>query len=219
MNDSYPEGDALQAYVNGRHRRGTIWRVLFQFATILSIMALMALLYNILNEAFGLVALQNEVDPQALILDVEEQKLLTADNTVDSEDDNDLVAAISDDPYAIGFFGYAYFKANQDVLKLVSVDGVPATAAAAESGDYALSRPLFIYTTADIMQQNQAASVFVNYYLTHVNEEIEDVGYFPASSERIMSAQQAWVEANPGLGLQPGQWANINPNGLGGTVR
>jgi phosphate transport system permease protein len=99
------------------------------------------------------------------------------------------------------------------------VDGVSATAAAAESGDYALSRPLFIYTTADILQRNQAASVFVNYYLTHVNKEIEDVGYFPASSERIMSAQQAWVEANPGLGLQPGQWANINPNGLGGTVR
>jgi phosphate transport system substrate-binding protein len=99
------------------------------------------------------------------------------------------------------------------------VDGVSATAETAESGDYSLSRPLFIYTTADIMENNQAVSVFVNYYLTHVNEEINDVGYFPASSERIMTAQQAWVEANPGLGLQPGQWASINPNGLEGAVQ
>jgi hypothetical protein len=34
-----------------------------------------------------------------------------------------------------------------------------------------------------------------------------------------MTAQQAWVEANPGLGLQPGQWASINPNGLEGAVQ
>ena len=219
MSQHYPEGSALDDQINNRHRRGTIWRIFFQLSTIVGIIALMALLYNILNQAFGLVAVQNAIDPRALILDIEEQRMLTAENTVASEDDNALATAIADDPDAIGFFGYAYYQQNQDNLNLLAVNGVAPAAGTAESGEYPLSRPLFLYTTADIMQNSQAASVFVNYYLTHVNEEITDVGYFPASDERIMTAQQAWVEAHPDLGLQPGQWAAINPAGLAGTVR
>ena len=219
MSNYFPEGKALQDQINGRHRRGTAWRIIFQASTIVGIMALMALLYNILNQAFGLVAVQNKVDARALILEIEEQKMLTAANTASSEDDNELAAAIAADPHAIGFFGYAYFQENQESLALLTLDGVAATAETAESGTYPLSRPLFIYTTADIMQNSQAASVFVNYYLTHVNEEINDVGYFPATSERIGAAQQAWVEAHPDLGLQLGQWAVINPDGLVGRVR
>ena len=40
-----------------------------------------------------------------------------------SEDDNVLVQGIAGDASATGFFGLAYYAANQDKLKLVSVDG------------------------------------------------------------------------------------------------
>ena len=65
----YPEGDALLAQINGRHRRGTIWRTLFLTATIIAILVLMALLYNVFNQAFGLVAVQNKIDPTTLTTD------------------------------------------------------------------------------------------------------------------------------------------------------
>jgi phosphate transport system substrate-binding protein len=36
---------------------------------------------------------------------------------------------------------------------------------------------------------------FINFYLTYVNEEIVDVGYFPASTEGLDAAKQAWLDA------------------------
>lgn len=61
-----PEGEALLRNVAARHRVGTIWRLLFQASTIVGILALTALLYNIVNQSFGLVAIENAVDPDTL---------------------------------------------------------------------------------------------------------------------------------------------------------
>lgn len=211
----YPEGEALNKHVTGRHRRGTTWQLLFQISTIIGIIALIALLYNITNQAFGLVAIQNKVEPDSLVLAVEEERLLTAGNTITSEDDNELVAGIATDNSSIGFFGYAYFKENSDQLKLLTVAGVEPTAETVESGEYPLARPLYLYTTADILAENQAANIYLNYYLTHINEEIESVGYFPASDASLSEARTAWIAAS-GFDLQPGQWASVNPEGING---
>ncbi len=65
----YPEGDALLDQIGGRRRRGAIWRMLFLSATIIAILVLIALLYNVVNSAFGLTAVENKVDPAALAVD------------------------------------------------------------------------------------------------------------------------------------------------------
>lgn len=212
----FPTGEALKAQVKKRHRSGTFWRILFQASTIIGIVALTALLYNIINESFGLVAVEYARSPESLVLAYEEERLLSASNTFSSEDDNELAAAIQGNPHAIGFFGYAYYQNSADSLKLLSVDGVTPTAATVESGEYPLARPLFLYSTADIMQQNQAVNIFLNYYLNHANAEIEAVGYFPISPAVLSQAQLNWIKAS-GFELQPGQWADVNPAGLGGT--
>jgi hypothetical protein len=36
---------------------------------------------------------------------------------------------------------------------------------------------------------------FINYYLTTVNEEIIDVGYFPASATALNNARSKWLNA------------------------
>jgi len=54
-------------------------------------------------------------------------------------------------PYAIGYFGFAYFVENQGALKAISIDGIAPSAETAENGDYPLARPLFIYSDAAIM--------------------------------------------------------------------
>ena len=65
----YPEGDALVSQIAARHRWGAVWRTLFLSATIIAIVVLMALLYNIFNSAFGLVAIENKIEPTTLSVD------------------------------------------------------------------------------------------------------------------------------------------------------
>ena len=112
-----------------------------------------------------------------------------------SEDDNVLVQGILGSPYAIGFFGYAYYAENTDVLKILSIEGVEATAENVDAGEYPLARPLFIYSDASIMAQKPQVASFINFYLTHVNEEVVDVGYFPASAQALDNAKRAWLDA------------------------
>lgn len=126
----------------------------------------------------------------------DEAPILAAGNLQLSEDDNVLVQGVEGSPYAIGFFGYAYYQENQDLLTILSIEGVDPTFDNVESSAYPLARPLFIYSTAKIMQEKPQVAAFINFYLTYVNEEIEEVGYFPASAEALQQAKQSWLDAN-----------------------
>lgn len=50
----------------GRHRLGLVWRLVFHAATAVAIVMLTALLLTIANRAFGLVAIENAVEPREL---------------------------------------------------------------------------------------------------------------------------------------------------------
>lgn len=116
-----------------------------------------------------------------------------------SEDDNVLVRGVQGSPYAIGYFGYAYYQENASTLKALSVNGIAPTAESAESGEYPISRPLFIYSSAEIMQEKPQVSAFIHFYITNVTDEILDVGYFPVSEGRAQENLDAW---NAALGMQ-----------------
>ncbi len=125
----------------------------------------------------------------------DEEPILSASNTQLSEDDNILVQGIIGSPYAVGFFGYAYYNENQDTLRVLSIEGVEPTLETVDSAEYPLARPLFIYSDPTILQSKPQVADFINFYLTFVNEEILDVGYFPASDAAIQEAKNAWLEA------------------------
>jgi phosphate transport system permease protein len=55
--------------IAGRNRNGSIWRWIFQASTVIGILALTALLLNVLNSAFGYMALEAKVDPATLAVD------------------------------------------------------------------------------------------------------------------------------------------------------
>jgi phosphate transport system permease protein len=57
-----PEDRAFKQYLQGRRRVGWVWQSLFLLATCIGILALMALLYNIADGAFGYVAYEDKVD-------------------------------------------------------------------------------------------------------------------------------------------------------------
>ena len=112
-----------------------------------------------------------------------------------SEDDNVLVQGVEGSPYAIGYFGYAYYLENSDKLNILSVEGIAPTAETAESGEYALARPLFIYSDAKIMQEKPQVAAFIYFYITNVADEILDVGYFPVSESKAQENLEAWNSA------------------------
>ena len=123
------------------------------------------------------------------------EPLLSASNVQLSEDDNILVQGIKGSPYAIGFFGYAYYAENADSLNIVAIEGVEASAENVDNNSYPLARPLYIYSDATILQNKPQVAAFINFYLSYVNEEVVDVGYFPANEEAIERGRAAWLKA------------------------
>lgn len=128
-------------------------------------------------------------------LDKDEEGILGTSNIQFSEDDNVLVQGVEGSPNAIGYFGYAYYQENADKLKVLTIDGIEPNGETAESGEYPLSRPLFIYSAATILAEKPQVAGFINFFLSYVNEEVEEVGYFPASEESLNEARQLFVDA------------------------
>ncbi|MDQ3710445.1 MAG: PstS family phosphate ABC transporter substrate-binding protein [Actinomycetota bacterium] len=109
-----------------------------------------------------------------------------------SEDDNVIVTGIQGTPGSWGFFGFAFFQANEDSLKALEVDGgegcVAPTLETAQDESYPLIRPLFIYVKNESYQRPEVAD-FVDYYIETVNGVIESVGYVPMPEDRFAETQ------------------------------
>lgn len=104
-----------------------------------------------------------------------------------SEDDNALVQGISGELDSLGYFGFAYYAANKDKLKLVAIDGDNAGEKAAVSpspttindGSYApLSRPIFIYVRKDALDRPEVETL-VKFYIKNSAQLATEVGYIP----------------------------------------
>jgi len=124
-----------------------------------------------------------------------EAALLGLEGAQFSEDDNVLVQGVEGSPYAIGYFGYAYFAENSGALKAVAIEGVEPSEATVNDVSYPLARPLFIYSTAKIMQEKPQVAAFIYFYLTNLADNIVDIGYFPAPAADMDGAMEAWTSA------------------------
>lgn len=108
-----------------------------------------------------------------------------------SEDDNVIVQGISGEDNALGYFGYAYYQANQDALKLIAVDNgdgkcVQPSVDTVKQGTYKpLSRPIFIYVKKESAEKPQVKA-FVDFYLGESFTPLvqsPEVGYIALSDE------------------------------------
>lgn len=96
-----------------------------------------------------------------------------------SENDNVLVQGVMGDRGALGYFGFAYYEAYQDKLKLLAIDrgdGKPLkpTLDGIRDGSYKpLSRPLFIYVSKASLARPEVTA-FLNYYMTNAPAIVED---------------------------------------------
>lgn len=100
-----------------------------------------------------------------------------------SEDDNALVQGISGDAAAMGYFGFAYYEANKDRLKIVPIDGgkgpIVPSMVTINNGSYApLSRPIFIYIREKALDRPEVKA-FVEFYVDNAPALSAEVGYIP----------------------------------------
>jgi phosphate transport system substrate-binding protein len=100
-----------------------------------------------------------------------------------SPNDNVIVQGILGSETALGWVGYAFYVENQESLKALAVDDggsgcVAPTDDTIASGEYPLSRPLFIYVNDAEAATNPALSAFVDYYLSDEGRSaVSEVGY------------------------------------------
>jgi phosphate transport system substrate-binding protein len=132
------------------------------------------------------------------VLDKDAEPILSADNLQLSEDDNILVQGIKGSPYAIGYFGYAYYQENEDVLNILKINGIEASQENVDNSSYPLARPLYMYSDAEIMRNKPQVAAFLAFYLAYVNEEIINVGYFPANDGVLRETRNNWLAAMEG---------------------
>lgn len=113
-----------------------------------------------------------------------DKKGLRTDDAVSlSEDDNTLVQGVSGSKFGIGYFGFAYFEANADKLKLVPVDGgkgpISPSNETIKDGSYApLSRPLFVYVNNKEYERPEVKE-FAKFMMANVPTLSAEVGYIP----------------------------------------
>lgn len=119
---------------------------------------------------------------------------------VSSEDDNTLVTGISREESALGYFGFAYYKQHEKALSLVGItdEKTKKTIVPSEdnikSGEYPLSRPLFIYVNLASLKE-EPVQRFTQFYLDKINSVIKDVGYFEIKPEESKQQKEALASA------------------------
>jgi phosphate transport system substrate-binding protein len=115
-----------------------------------------------------------------------------------SEDDNILVQGVAGDEGALGFFGFAYYEASADQLKLVPIDGgtgpLAPSVATINDGSYSpLSRPLFIYVSKSSAARPEVRA-FVDFFLEMAPAIAADVGYVSLPTEMYEAGKSAFAK-------------------------
>jgi len=127
------------------------------------------------------------------VFEGDREPLLQAANLRISEDDQGLIAGITANPYAVGLSSYALFRESDHSVRSLSLDGVGLDAGLVAAGRYPLARPYYLYTDAKTLAQRPQLAAFLNFYLTHGQDEMLQRGLFPVSTEALNEAKLAYL--------------------------
>ena len=123
----------------------------------------------------------------------------TRDDYQPSEDDNVLVEGVANDQNGLGYFGFSYYEQYQDTLNLVAVDDgkgcVAPSTETVQSGEYTpLSRPLFMYPSADAIAKPEVTA-FMQYVVDNYQTIAEQALIVPMDSAQASEASSALAKA------------------------
>lgn len=113
-----------------------------------------------------------------------------------SEDDNVLVNCVAGDPGALGYFGFAYYRANTERLRALAIGGPrgsvePSVANVQKERYVPLSRPLFVYVNDQALLDRPEVRRFLTYTLQRGLRFTEQAGAIPLppSTYRVMESK------------------------------
>jgi phosphate transport system substrate-binding protein len=114
-----------------------------------------------------------------------------------SGDDNVIIEGVSGSDSSLGWVGFAFADENSDSIKSLEVDGgdgcVAPTPETIASGDYPMSRPLFIYVNTDKESTNPAITAFVDYYLSDTGiAAVTEADYVALDADALAATRAAW---------------------------
>ncbi len=117
-----------------------------------------------------------------------------------SANDNFIVAGIEGAETSLGWVGYAYYRAEQDRLKVIAIDTgdgcVAPTDETIGDGSYGFSRSLYIYVNTDKAAENPAIASYVDLYLSEQGlGTVGEAGYVDLPADRVAATRAAWVGA------------------------
>lgn len=120
-----------------------------------------------------------------------------------SENDDDIVAGIANNPNALGYLPFAYYEQNNSKLRAVGIDSgkgavLPSVKSVQSSQYQPLSRPLFIYVDAKAAQEQKNLQEFVEFYLQEAPTIVAQVGYVPLPEEGYQLAQRQFIRGEVG---------------------
>ena len=111
-------------------------------------------------------------------------------------DDNVILRGIKGSSTSIGWVGFA-FAANASDIKLLKVgdDCVEVNPGTIASGEYPLSRPLFIYVNSAKLADNPVVEAYVDFYMTEdsLQGAVAEVGYVPLAADAMAETQKRWT--------------------------
>lgn len=105
-----------------------------------------------------------------------------------TEQDNTIVQAVDGSPYAMGYFGMAYYLENQTKVKALKVEGVAPGIETAKGGQYIpLSRPIYIYVSKESLKKPEVQE-FIRFYIKQTSTDlIKEIGYVPLTQQEMQS--------------------------------
>jgi phosphate transport system substrate-binding protein len=120
-----------------------------------------------------------------------------------SANDNQIVGTLGGSAFSLGWVGFSFYEQNQDVVRALQVDGgdgcVAPTAETIASGQYPVSRTLYIYVNKAKAAAKPALAAFVDFYLTDtgLRDAVDAVGYVVLQDDAVAETQSTWQAERP----------------------
>jgi len=105
------------------------------------------------------------------------------------ENDNLIVQKLEANPQAVGIFGYSFLEENQNKIKGAAIDGKTPSYDAIASGDYKVSRPLFVYAKKQHVGTIPGMVEFVKEYVS--DKALGEDGYLAAKGLVTLPGDEA----------------------------